>query len=152
MTDPNPIVAAGIDVGKTKLDAHIHGRGLDRPFKNNKTGRALSNRLLKHGVSRAVFEPTGRHHRNLYQCLADAGLGTVLVNPLRSLRFAETLGMLAKNDRVDAGMLTRFGLLDNLEPTPPLPHPHGGHRQRSRQPSPSPNQFDKSSRCFTEIM
>ena len=119
MTDPNPIVVAGIDVGKSKLDSHILDRGLDRQFNNDTSGRrALRNWLRKHGVTRAVFEPTGRYHRNLHQCLAQAGLETVLINPLRSRRFAESIGQLAKNDRVDAAMLARFGLLDNLEASP----------------------------------
>ena len=67
MTDPNPIVVAGIDVGKLKLDAHILDRALDRQFNNDTSGRrALRNWLRKHGVTRAVFEPTGRYHRNLH--------------------------------------------------------------------------------------
>ena len=120
MTHSPSIVVAGIDVGKFKLDAHILDGGLDRQFDNTKTGRrALRNWLLKHAVSRTVFEPTGRYHRNLHQCLFDSGLQTVLVNPLRSRRFAEAIGQLAKNDRVDASMLARFGLLDDLESTPP---------------------------------
>ena len=120
MADPNPIVVAGIDVGKLKLDAHIPAGGLDRQFNNDKAGRrALRNWLLKQGVTRVVFEPTGRYHRNLHQCLAEAGLQTLLVNPLRSRRFAEAIGQHAKNDRVDAAMLARFGQLDNLAPTPP---------------------------------
>ena len=94
--------------------------GLDRQFDNSKTGRrALRNWLLRHGVTRAVFELTGRYHRNLHQGLFDAGIQTVLVNPLRSRRFAEAIGQLAKNDRVDDAMLARFGLLDGLESTPP---------------------------------
>ncbi len=122
MTNPDPIVAAGIDVGKSALDAHILEGNLERQFKNDKCGRrALRNWLLKHGVTRAVFEPTGRYHRNLHQGLADAGLATVLVNPLRSRRFAEAIGKLAKNDRVDAAMLARFGLLDGFESTSPQP-------------------------------
>ena len=122
MTNPNSIVAAGIDVGKSALDAHILDNSRERRFKNNQCGRrALRNWLLKHGVTRAVFEPTGRYHRNLHQCLADAGLETVLVNPLRSRRFAEAIGKLAKNDRVDASMLARFGLLDGLHSTLPQP-------------------------------
>ena len=122
MTNPDPIVAAGIDVGKSALDAHILEGNLERQFKNDKCGRrALRNWLLKHGVTRAVFEPTGRYHRNLHQCLADAGLATVLVNPLRSRRFAEAIGKLAKNDRVDAAMRARFGLLDGFESTSPQP-------------------------------
>ncbi len=123
MTDPNPIVVAGIDVGKSKLNAHIHDRGLERQFNNHTAGRrALRNWLLKQGVTRAVFEPTGRYHRNLHQCLAEAGLETVLINPLRSRRFAEAIGQCAKNDRVDAAMLARFGLLAGLEATPPQSH------------------------------
>ena len=122
MTHPTPTVVAGIDVGKAKLDAHILAGGLDRQFNNDKCGRrALRNWLLKHGVTRAVLEPTGRYHRNLHQGLFDAGIETVLVNPLRSRRFAEAIGKLAKNDRVDAAMLARFGLLDGLEAIPPQP-------------------------------
>ena len=120
MTPPKPTVIAGIDVGKSGLDAHILEGSLERHFKNDKCGRrALRKWLLQHGVSRAVFEPTGRYHRRLHQCLFEAGLETVLVNPLRSRRFAEALGQLAKNDRVDAAMLARFGQLDSLVATPP---------------------------------
>ena len=120
MTQPTSIVVAGIDVGKSGLDAHILAGNLQRHFKNDLSGRrALRNWLLKHAVKRAVFEPTGRYHRRLHQCLFEAGLQTVLVNPLRSRRFAESLGQFAKNDRVDAAMLARFGQLGNLETTPP---------------------------------
>ena len=66
-----------------------------------------------------MFEPTGRYHRRLHKCLFEVGLQTVLVKPLRSRRFAEALGQNAKNDRVDAAMVARFGLLDSLATTPP---------------------------------
>ena len=100
-----PIVA-GIDVGKSRLDAHVLPLDQSRSFANDKCGRrALRNWLLKLGVTRAVFEPTARYHRQLHQCLFAAGIDTVLANPLRSRRFAEALGHLAKNDRVDALML-----------------------------------------------
>ena len=123
MTQLNSIVVAGIDVGKSKLDAHILEGSLERPFHNDQCGRrALRNWLLKHGVTRAVLEPTGRYHRNLQRGLFDAGIETVLGNPLRSRRFAEAIGKLAKNDRVEAAMRARFGLLDGLEATPPQPH------------------------------
>ena len=120
MNTPSSPVVAGIDVGKRWLDAHILDGARERRFDNTQVGRrALRNWLLKHGVERVVFEPTGRFHRNLHQCLGDAGLETVPVNPLRSRRFAEAIGGLAKNDRVDAAMLARYGLLDGLEGTPP---------------------------------
>ena len=122
MTTPSTTVVAGIDVGKSKLDAHILDAKLDRQFNNDKAGRrALRNWLRRHGVQRAVFEPTGRYHRKLHQCLFDSGMETVLVNPLRSRRFAEAIGSLAKTDRVDAAMLARFGTLENLDATDPAP-------------------------------
>ena len=93
MTQPTPIVVAGIDVGKAGRDAQILAGDLQRHFNNDLSGRrAPRNWLLKHGVTRAVFEPTNRYHRRLHQCLFEAGLQTVLVNPLRSRRFAQALG------------------------------------------------------------
>ena len=39
MTPPKPTVIAGIDVGKSGLDAHILEGSLERHFKNDKCGR-----------------------------------------------------------------------------------------------------------------
>ena len=115
-------IVAGIDVGKSGLDAHLEPSHQARHFANTKPGRrALRNWLVQHGATRAVLEPTGRYHRELHQCLFDSGLETVLVNRLRSRRFAEAIGRLAKNDRVDASMLACYGLLDGLVQTPPKP-------------------------------
>ena len=76
--------------------------------------------LQRHGVERAVFEPTGRYHRQLHQALAARGCETVLVRPDCARRFAEALGQLAKTDRVDAAMLARYGRLEGLTATAPL--------------------------------
>ncbi len=116
-----PAIVAGIDVGKRWLDAHIEPGGHARRFPNDKLGRrALRNWLRKHGVERAVFEPTGRYHRPLHQCLAADGVETVAVRPDCARRFAEALGLLVKTDRVDAKVLARFGRLEGLEATAPL--------------------------------
>ena len=116
-----PIVA-GIDVGKSQLDTHVLPLDQARRFANDRCGRrALRNWLLKLGVTRAVFEPTARYHRQLHQCLFAAGIDTVPANPVRSWRFAEALGHLAKNDRVDALMLATYGQLDSLRAVPPKP-------------------------------
>ena len=122
MTQPHSIVVAGIDVASPSSTPTSSRAASSAPFHNDQCGRrALRNWLLKHGVTRAVLEPTGRYHRNLHQGLSDAGIETVVINPLRSRRFAEAIGKLAKNDRVDAAMLARFGLLDGLEASPPQP-------------------------------
>ena len=77
-------------------------------FDNTKTGRCTPHDwLLKHRATHAIIRPNRRYRRNVRQCLADADLETVLVNPLCSLRFVEAIGHLAKNDRIDAAMLAR---------------------------------------------
>ncbi len=64
MTTPSTTEVAGIDVGKSKLDAHLLHAKLDRRFNNDQAGcQALRNWLRQHGVQRAVFEPNGRYHR-----------------------------------------------------------------------------------------
>ena len=80
----------------------------------------MRNWLRRHGVSRAVFEPTGRYHRRLHQCLAADGVETVAVRPDYARRFAEALGLLVKTDHVDAKVLARYGRLEGLEATAPL--------------------------------
>ena len=120
MTDRSLQAVAGIDVGKQWLDVYIDPLDLARRFENTQLGRrALCKWLHGFGVRRAVFEPTGRYHRRLHQCLAAGGCETVLVQPARARRFAQAFGKLAKTDRVDAAMLARLGRLDGMEATPP---------------------------------
>ena len=67
MTDSPSLIVAGIDVGKSQLDACILDGERERRFDNTQPGRrALRNRLLRHRVERVVFEPAGRYHRNLH--------------------------------------------------------------------------------------
>ncbi len=110
---------AGIDVGKRWLDARILPGGESRRCPHDKQGiRALRNWLRKHNVRRVAFEPTGRYHRGLHQCLFDSGFETILVRPDCARRYAQALGQQAKTDRVDATVLALYA---GLDPTPPVP-------------------------------
>ena len=101
-------VVAGVDVGKAELHACVEGE--ERTVANAPAGfRALRKWFSKRGVARAILEPTGRYRRRLRPSLATAGFEAVVADPLRSRRFAEALGALAKTDRIDAAMLARFG-------------------------------------------
>ena len=114
-----PTVVAGIDVSKGQLDVHVAGE--DRQFANQRHGyRALGAWLQGHRATRVVLESTGRYHRAVHQSLHAQGLEVVLVNPLRTRRFAEALGQLAKTDTIDAAALAAYGTacLD-LPATPP---------------------------------
>ena len=50
-----------------------------------------------------------RQSEQQHQSLHDDGFEVLLINPLRSRRFAEAKGNLAKSDRVDAAMLVAYG-------------------------------------------
>ena len=106
-----PIVA-GVDVGKSRLDAHVLPLDQSRSFANDKCGRrALRNWVLRLGAQRVALEPTGRYHRALHQGLVEAGIEVVVVNPRWSRHFARALGQEAKNDPVDAAVLALYARL-----------------------------------------
>ena len=119
------MIVAGIDVSKNELHVHAVGKenweSNEGTFANDGTAfRSLRKWLRKWDVERVVIEPTGRFHRRVHQSLFDSGFEIILVNPLRSRRFAEAKGELAKTDRVDAAMLAAYGTafpgLDISEP------------------------------------
>ena len=113
-------VVAGIDVGKDRLD--VHAKGDDRGFANGKEGfRALHGWLRERGVTHVVVEATGRFHRQLHQSLHDRGYTVHVVNPFRARRFAESLGHVAKSDRIDARVLAAFGEAVDLPASEPKP-------------------------------
>ena len=69
-----------------------------------------------------VIEPTHVYHEQLVQFFHKAGATVYLVNPGRVRKFAEGIGILSKNDLVDADLLTRYGLIArNLIAWTPVP-------------------------------
>lgn len=67
------------------------------------------------------MEATGVYHESLAYGLHDAGAKVSLANPHRSREFARGMGILTKNDIVDAYMLACYGALKVPEPWAPLP-------------------------------
>jgi transposase len=63
-----------------------------------------------------VMEATGIHDRLLRQALARAGIASTRRNPAQTRHFAGAGGRLAKTDRIDARMLSDYGL--RLTPAP----------------------------------
>ncbi len=109
-------IVAGIDVSKDRLD--VHAKGDDRGFANEKggsgrctdgfTGAAFGISLEPVAFDASphvVCEATGRFHRQLLESLCAKGFTVHVVNPVRVRRFAESLGHLAKSDRIDVRTL-----------------------------------------------
>ena len=117
-----PAATVGVDVGNSALDAHADPSGAARQFANDRYGRrALRDWILRQGATRVALEPTGRYHRNLHQCLADAGLEVIVVNPRWTRNFARSIGREARNDLVDAAVLALYARLDLAPAAEPQP-------------------------------
>lgn len=111
----------GIDVCKDWLDVHILPADLAERFHNNKKGHQALIRLLKrHTIRRILMEATGKFHRSIHERLHLVGYSVTVVNPSRPRKFAESIGTLAKTDKVDARMLAQFARWSGHEATPPL--------------------------------
>jgi transposase len=67
---------------------------------------------LAAGEIRFIIEPTSIYHELLVQFLYQRHATVYLVNPARIRKFAEGMGIMSKNDLIDADILTRYGLLN----------------------------------------
>lgn len=115
-------VYVGIDTCKAWLDVYVHPIGLAFRVPNSYEGlKQLKRRLAGLAVVLIVMEATGKLHREAQRNLNDSGYAVAVVNPLRSRRFAEALGQLAKTDTVDARMLALMGAMLEPKAKPPAP-------------------------------
>lgn len=99
----------GIDVSKSKFDVVILPEGVHLTEGYDAQGIAdLIEQLGKRGTCVIVLESTGGYERRLAAALLDAGHQVAIVNPRRVRDFARGIGVLAKNDRVDAKVLALY--------------------------------------------
>lgn len=112
----------GIDVSKKTLDVGARGAELKLAKIDNDEGghAALVEALRKIDVALVVLEATGGYEVPVAAALAAENIPVAVVNPRQVRDFAKGVGKLAKNDRIDAGVLAHFG--EVVRPTPqPLP-------------------------------
>ena len=110
----------GIDISKSKLDAHRLSDGAAASFPNTGSGfDALRRWIGKTAPLCVVYEATGPYHAAFERALAGR-LPLVKVNPLQARRFAQVCGTRAKTDQVDADMLAQMGRALELQPDVPL--------------------------------
>ena len=98
----------GIDVSATTLDS-ASATGTTGQHPNTPAGIAqLVAALASTPPTLIVLEATGAYHASVTSALVAAGLPVAVVNPRQIRRFAESVGQLAKTDRLDAALLARF--------------------------------------------
>jgi len=113
---------AGIDVAKKQLDLFIDVADQRLRVANDDAGVArLVATLVEHRVRLVVVEATGRYHRRVAAALLQAGVSVAVVNPQQDRAFAKAAGKREKTDRIDAGVLARFGRA--MDPRPAVETP-----------------------------
>lgn len=100
----------GIDVSKSRLDVYAHPSGAVFSFEQSDSGLKELTAAVK-GLSPelVVLESTGGFEAAAAASLTAAGVPVVVVNPRQVRDFAKALGVLAKNDNVDARVIALFG-------------------------------------------
>ena len=115
-----PEISVGIDVGKRELDFFIRPANEAFTVDNSTAGvRTAIRRLKALKPARVVIEATGRLERSFFYTAHQAGLPVAVINPKQIRCFAQALGQIAKTDRLDAGIVARFGETVKPEPSEP---------------------------------
>jgi transposase len=117
----------GVDASNAYLDFDgLPGQSRRRLANTPETHTALAALLSgRRGEDRdvlVVLEASGGCERGLHRALVEAGVPAAIVNPKRVRDFANSQGLRAKTDRVDARAIRRFGEVRQPRPTP-VPEP-----------------------------
>lgn len=105
----------GVDVSKGTLDVYVRPEGTLLTVPNTAAGvRRLVPRLARLAPALVVADATGGLERALVDALHSAGVPVAVASPDRVRHFARALGVRAKTDRVDAGVLAQYA--DRVRP------------------------------------
>jgi transposase len=97
---------AGVDVGKLKLDAAVHGQSDLIEVANTQAGFCTLIAWLKaRGVVRVGLEATGGYERGVRLALEAAGFEVVVHQPIEVRLFAKLKRRRAKSDQLDAHLI-----------------------------------------------
>jgi transposase len=111
-SQPVSCTFVGIDVAKEHLDLARSDTGELLTVSNDQPGIRRIIELLKAASPKCiVVESTGGLERPVLEAMLDAHLPVALVNPVRVRYLAIGIGILAKTDPIDAGVLMEFGRL-----------------------------------------
>ena len=128
-------LTVGTDVSKESLDVAVRVSDAEKredlgKFENKEKGfrklaKAVEKKARKEGVEQIVLilEPTGGYEYPLALFAKEQGWEIFMPNPYRVRKWAESEGIRAKTDKVDARMLTDYGIekYKKLHQWKPLP-------------------------------
>jgi transposase len=137
--EPKGKSSVGIDVCEAWLDVHVLPSQQAFRVPNTAAGhKVLKRRLKGHDIGLIVIEATGKWHRQIHRSLDASGHQVRVVNPLRARLFAQSMGLLAKTDKLDAHMLAAFAVtLGGNSARPPVPEIIEEIKELVQAPAPS---------------
>jgi transposase len=104
-----------VDVSSERLDARIGLEGAELSVERSAEGvEKLLAFCRRHAVELVVMEATGGYEKLAFSLLWASGLACAIANPRAVRRLAESLGLLEKTDRIDAGVIARYGEVKGL--------------------------------------
>jgi len=100
----------GIDTGQAMLDIYVRPQGDFQSFENNAEGIRAAIRFIKRfKPERVLIEATGRLEMDFFCAAHKARLPVCVCNPIQVRKFAQSLGRLAKTDKLDAQDIAYYG-------------------------------------------
>lgn len=108
--------SVAFDVCKATLDGHILVDGKVFSVPNADDGfDQIAAILTDYHISLVLMESTGGYEDAAACFFQSIGYDVVVVNPRHARRFAQSMGIMAKTDRIDAAVLAQFAsVLDSL--------------------------------------
>jgi transposase len=118
------MVCAGIDTGKSKLDAAIGGGGEQLQVANTPEGHvALSAWLRRHQVERVGIEATGGYEHTAVTQLRADGFTVIVFQPGQVRAYAKFKLKRAKTDKIDAVLIAACAAAREDDEIHPAPDP-----------------------------
>jgi transposase len=113
-------IICGVDVSSVSLEACIGPTGPHHSFANTAEGIAeLLAFCRQHDVELVAMEASGGYEKQPFALLWAQGLPVALLNPRAVRRFAESMGLLEKTDRIDAGVIAHCAAVKGCQPSAP---------------------------------
>ena len=107
----------GVDVSKNTLDFFISASRSHLQFANTASDfKKIIRKINTFGDVLVVMEATGGYEKSFAQALAKANLQVAVINPRQVRDYAKSLGILAKTDRIDAKVISKFAQM--IKPKP----------------------------------
>lgn len=109
----------GIDVAKDSLVIFVDSSSEHLSCPNAKKElSALAKRFSKLDPQLIVLEASGGYEKAAAAAFLQAGLPVAVVYPRRVRQFAHGLGIIAKNDEIDARIIAYYGRVADIQPQP----------------------------------